>query len=71
MSVTPHKYWRINLDGRPVPAIITNIGYQGVVVPPGQHRVEMTYRNDLVVIGLWISATTLALLMGTLIFYRP
>jgi hypothetical protein len=66
MSVTPHKYWRITLDGQPVPAIITNIGYQGIVVPPGRHRVEMIYRNDLVVIGLWISATMLMLLIGVL-----
>ena len=70
MSVTPHKYWRITLDGQPVPAIVTNIGYQGIVVPAGRHRVEMRYHNDLVIIGLWISATTLALLIGALIFYR-
>jgi uncharacterized membrane protein YfhO len=70
MSVTPHKYWRITLDGKPVPAIVANIGFQGVVVPAGRHRVEMAYRNDLVVVGLWISATTLALLVGALIFYR-
>ncbi|MDQ6799246.1 MAG: YfhO family protein [Acidobacteriota bacterium] len=70
MSVTPHKYWRITLDGRPVPAIVANIGYQGIVVPAGRHRVEMRYRNELVIIGLWISATTLSLLTGVLIFYR-
>jgi len=70
MSVTPHKYWRITIDGRTVPAITTNIGFQGVVVPPGRHRVEMVYRNDLVVIGLGISLTTLAMVIGILIFYR-
>jgi hypothetical protein len=70
MSVTPHKYWRITLDGRPAPAIITNIGYQGIVVPAGRHRVEMRYRNDLVVLGLWISATMLLLLFGIVAFYR-
>src|SRR5205823_11288970 len=67
MSVTPHKYWRITLDGQLVPAIITNIGYQGIVVPPGRHRVEMRYRNDLVVVGLWISSITLAFLIGVMI----
>ena len=70
MSVTPHKYWRITLDGQLVRAIITNIGYQGIVVPPGRHRVEMRYRNDLVVVGLWISSITLAFLIGVMIFYR-
>ena len=63
MSVTPHKYWRITLDGRPVPAIITNIGYQGIIVSPGRHRVAMVYSNDLVKVGGAISATTVALLI--------
>ena len=56
MSVTPHKYWRIFLDGVRVPAVITNIAYQGIVVTPGKHRVVMQYRNELVLVGLVISA---------------
>ena len=71
MSVTPHKYWRILVDGRRVASVITNIGYQGVALSPGRHRVVMTYRNDLVVIGLWASVVTLLLLVATLLFYRP
>lgn len=63
MSVTPHKYWRITMDGRPAKSVVTNIGYQGVEVPQGRHRVEMVYRNDLVVRGLGISGTTTALLL--------
>jgi hypothetical protein len=64
MSVTPHKYWRVTVDGREVPAVVTNIGYQGVVVPPGRHIVEMRYRNPLVAVGAAMSgATFLALLL--------
>lgn len=63
MSVTPHKYWRITLDGRSVPALVTNIGYQGIVVTPGRHRVEMLYRNDLVIATGAASATAAALLV--------
>ena len=70
MSVTPHKYWRITLDGRDVKAIITNIGYQGIVIPAGTHRVVMRYRNDLVVIGLWISATAIAALLAMIAVTR-
>jgi hypothetical protein len=70
MSVTPHKYWRITMDGRKVPAIVTNIGYQGVVVPAGRHRIAMVYRNDLVVRGLWTSGVSVALLLGLVIFDR-
>ena len=48
MSVTPHKYWRATIDGAPLDLHVTNIGYQGVVVPPGRHVIEMRYRNDVV-----------------------
>ena len=65
MSVTPHKYWRIFLDGVRVPAVVTNIGYQGIVVTPGRHRVVMLYRNELVLVGAAVSivATIITLLL--------
>ncbi len=59
MSVTPHKYWRITIDDRPAEAIGVNVGFQGVVVPEGEHRVEMRYRNPLIAIGGAISAAAL------------
>ncbi|MFY9820550.1 MAG: hypothetical protein WAM82_04160 [Thermoanaerobaculia bacterium] len=63
MSVTPHKYWRVTIDGSRVDPIVTNLAYQSVLVPPGRHRVEMRYRNGLVIAGLWISAVTAGLLL--------
>jgi uncharacterized membrane protein YfhO len=71
MSVTPHKYWRISVDGRSVPAVITNVGYQGIIITPGRHSVVMAYRNDFVVIGMWISLTAIIVLAAILVFYRP
>jgi len=62
MSVTPHKYWRITVDGRNVPAVVTNIAYQGIVITPGKHRVEMDYANPLVQIGLGISLSAILIL---------
>ncbi|MEO6486708.1 MAG: hypothetical protein ABIO78_02075, partial [Thermoanaerobaculia bacterium] len=63
MSVTPHKYWRIFIDGGETRSIITNIGYQGVVVPQGRHTITMHYRNTLIRTGSIISiAATLILL---------
>jgi hypothetical protein len=70
MSVTPHKYWNIRVDGARVPAIVTNIGYQGIILTPGRHRVAMEYRNELVRIGMLISLITGALLVGILVVYR-
>jgi hypothetical protein len=63
MSVTPHKYWNIRLDGHTVPAVVTNIAYQGITVTPGRHRVEMDYSNPLVKIGGAISLLATAILL--------
>jgi hypothetical protein len=59
MSVTPHRHWRVTIDGNPATAVVTNIGYQGVVVPAGRHRVEMRYRNPLIAVAGAISIATL------------
>ena len=64
MSVTPHKYWRITIDGAEARALVTNVGYQGVVVPAGRHAVTMQYRNPLIPAGAAVSvATLLAMVM--------
>lgn len=70
MSVTPHKYWRIAIDGKSVPAVVTNIGYQGIVVTPGHHIVTMQYRNELVLVGLLVSGLGALTFLLILIFYR-
>lgn len=71
MSVTPHKYWTITTDGQKAQAVITNVGYQGVVVPAGHHVVAMRYSNPLVAIGGVISiATLLALALSRSMFKR-
>src|SRR5579859_4327464 len=70
MSVTPHKYWSIYLDDVRVPAVVTNIGYQGIVVTPGHHRVIMVYRNELVLVGLGISGVVGLIMLLIAIFGR-
>jgi hypothetical protein len=68
LRVTPHKYWRLAVDGQPAEAVATNIGYQGVVIPSaGRHTVEMRYRNPLFAVGGMISLAAIlamALLIG-------
>ena len=63
MSVTPHKYWRITIDGKEVQPTIANIGFQRVPVPAGKHVVEMRYRNPLFAIGGVVSLLTLLALL--------
>ena len=68
MSITPHKYWTITVDGKRAAPLVTNIAYQGIRVPAGRHRVEMRYRNTLVDAGLKISTAAIALLFAIAIF---
>lgn len=67
MSVTAHKYWLVTIDGVEVPAIATNLAYQGIVVPSGRHVVEMRYRNPLIAAG---AAISIAALVGLLFAAR-
>lgn len=63
MSVTHHKYWTVTIDGDEVPVVPTNVGYQGVLVPPGTHTVSMRYHNPLIAAGGAASIATLAALI--------
>ncbi|HEY0590808.1 MAG TPA: hypothetical protein VGF40_03500 [Thermoanaerobaculia bacterium] len=70
MSVTPHQYWTATIDGDPAPLHVVNIGYQGIVVPPGRHRVEMRYRNTLVDASAAVSAAAFLLFGAVAIVTR-
>ena len=60
----------IEVEGRTADSIVTNIGYQGVRVPPGRHRVEMIHRNRVMEAGVVISASALILLVIAIIRSR-
>lgn len=66
MSVTPHKYWRVMVDGNTTSTQVANVGFQSVSVPPGRHVVEMRYRNPLFFIGGMVSLVTLLALLWRL-----
>jgi hypothetical protein len=69
-SVTGHKYWQATIDARPSPLIPTNVAFQGLIVPPGSHTIELRYRNPLVVAGGAVTALTILLLAAFLLFTR-
>jgi hypothetical protein len=58
-TVTRHKYWRATIDGQSAPLVPVNLAYQGILVPPGRHRVEMHYRNPVVIWSGIVSAMTI------------
>jgi hypothetical protein len=71
MSVTHHKYWKIFVDGREVPAIRTNVGFQGVRLSRGRHEVSMKYRNPLVGVGAAVSIASILALIAAARLARP
>jgi len=46
-SVTPHRYWRATIDGVSSPLHTANLGFQGLIVPPGEHTLRFDYANPL------------------------
>jgi hypothetical protein len=66
MSVTPHRYWQATIDGAPAHLEIANIGFQGLVVPPGTHDVAVRYRNPLI---LWCGILSLLSLTSVMIYH--
>jgi hypothetical protein len=60
IGITPHEYWRASVDGREVKLLPANVAYQGLVIPPGTHTIDMRYRNPLFFFGGGISGLALA-----------
>jgi hypothetical protein len=61
-SVTFHKYWRATIDGAPASIERVNVAYQGIRVPRGRHRIELRYRNDVLLVSMAISAAAILVL---------
>ena len=64
LSITRHRFWRATIDGRPAPVVPTNLAYQGLRIPPGQHEVRVTFFDPVVVICLAVSAMAVTVLLA-------
>ena len=53
--------WRAFIDGEEAPILLTNLMYQGVVSPAGEHSVEFRFEPASVRIGQMISAASVIL----------
>jgi Bacterial membrane protein YfhO len=56
--------WRVYIDDRRVEHFFANTAFIGVYVPPGGHRIRLTYLPESFVRGRAISLSTLVLLLG-------
>jgi hypothetical protein len=63
--------WTATVDGEAAPVLPTDGFLQGVVVDSGSHEIRLTYRDDAVAAGLWLSgAVWLAIAAGWVIARR-
>lgn len=67
LSEIAYPAWRATVDGEPVPLITTNGALRGLPVPAGDHVVELRLESVALRVGIWISATTLAVVLSFLL----
>ncbi|PYQ49835.1 MAG: hypothetical protein DMF59_12420 [Acidobacteria bacterium] len=68
-SVTPHRYWKAAIDGRPAALQVANVGFQGLVVPDGAHSIRFTYSNPLFAICGVISIISFLIAIIMMIYH--
>ncbi|MBA2340819.1 MAG: YfhO family protein [Pyrinomonadaceae bacterium] len=56
--------WSVTVDGRKSEVLRVDYNLRGVALPPGDHKVEFIYRPKSILLGLALSLTTSALLLG-------
>jgi len=50
--------WSASVDGEPAPIYLANDAFKAIVVPPGTHQVEFTFRSWRVTVGVAIAVLT-------------
>ncbi len=70
MNVLQADYpgWQVKIDGREVPHFRSNYLYLSVLVPAGNHQVELDFENRVVVISFIVSYAVLFVLILLLIY---
>jgi len=56
--------WRACVDGQPAHILRVNAAFRAVAVPPGEHRVVMAYRPPALLLGVAVSAFTVAIALS-------
>ena len=70
VNQTWDDHWRALMDGGPARLLRTDLSLSAVVVPPGRHRVELSYRDPWVRAGLWITGAGLSGVAALLVAAR-
>jgi hypothetical protein len=67
INTTWYPGWRATIDGTSTPIYPANIKFMGVVIPEGEHTIDLSYTAQTFYTGLWVSGGALSvivLLMG-------
>jgi len=68
LSENAYPGWRARIDGAEVPIYRTDVTLQGIVVPPGTHRVEFTMESRTLRAGIALSGAGLVVCALLLMF---
>ena len=62
LSIPYAKGWSAKIDGKNLPLLRTQIGLTGMMVPPGEHEIELRYSTPYLKLGVLLS------LLGLILF---
>ena len=60
--------WTLFVDGAAQPILRTNYHFRGVFLDPGEHKLRFVYAPSQFRLGLWIAASTVALMIALFVF---
>jgi uncharacterized membrane protein YfhO len=69
-SIPYDKGWSAVVNGQPMDLEQVNIGFSGLMLPKGEHNIELIYATPYAQIGRWISVVALLFYLGLLIRYK-
>lgn len=67
ISQNYHPHWRAFVNGEEKPLLRANYLWQGVALAPGEHQVELHYRDPIVATARWITLFGAAVLIAGVI----
>jgi uncharacterized membrane protein YfhO len=65
LSENHYPAWRAYVDGSPAHVYRANYTFRALMVPPGQHRVELRYESAAFQLGMLLSGLALVALVAT------
>ena len=66
ISQNHHPNWRVTVNGEPKPLIRANYLWTAIALEPGEHIVELTYRDPIVATTRWITLGGVIILIAAI-----